>query len=607
MNLRPSRRDVLNAFFYSLRRRSRDESFRAYGRLLLVLALCGAVGVAGSFLIQILPAPSARLRVLDEPCTYYNAQLATPLTTTQALPGDVVNVQWVIRNIDQCTWGPTVTLRLMSGNLPVPTNTLTVINYAMPSVDRTVGVKTGEETAPLIPITAPTPSGVYITTWRLYAPDDRWFGPEFTYTIEVGDQVIAAPPPRPHVDWWFVVPAIIGVLLGVIQAGHFVARVYSLKASGQGGQFVWATTFGLPLAGWWATARNGELEGAERVFAPPPKLKPGIVAPPPDPNEPIYKIGGPGTLNITADTAVVLERASRYSRMLGPGQYQLREFERVRAVYDLRTQAVSRTESTLTKDGIPVEAAVNTQFRFMRRMKGEPEPAVPRPGFTTMLSRYFGWVVRPTESDPLPASPEALRLATYELHTMPGTHIRWNKAAHGAVASAVRDALASRYLDQLFAPDDPESHPRSDIAQRLADEGEATLARRGVELVGSGFGDITVPKEVTDQRRNMWRVEWDKESLITRSGGEAEGYLQTQIARAEAQAELIQSITQAIRTMDQTGESGDHLHPLTLRFMDTIARMVDRTLRESSSDANSRAEMNRVLERLRHALKTDTS
>jgi regulator of protease activity HflC (stomatin/prohibitin superfamily) len=491
--------------------------------------------------------------------------------------------------------------------MPVVTNTLRVIDYAILPEARTNGVATGQDIAPLIPMTAPTRSGVYVTTWRMYAPNNRAFGPEFTYTVEVGAEAIAAPPPRGYVDWWFVVPAVIGVLLGLIQAGEFVARMYSLRDVFHGVQFACLTTFGLPLANWWATARNGELEGAERVFAQPSKLKPGVTPPPPNPNEPIYKIGGPGTLSITSETAVVLERGAYYSRMLGPGEYRLRAFERVRAVYDLRIQSFSGTERALTKDGIPAEATVNTQFRFMRRMRDEPEPRVPPPSFTTVLRRRLGQVAVPTEHDPLPVSPEALRLATYELHTNPDFRIHWNSGAHHAISGEVREALSTSYLDDLFAPDDPESHPRRVIMDRLEIEGRATLARRGIELTNSGFGNIIVPPEVTELRRDMWRVIWNKESLITRSGGEAEGYLQTQIARAEAQAELIQSITQAIRTMDQTNQGDGDLHPLILRFMDTIARMVDRTLRESSSDASSRAEMNKVLERLRKALKTDES
>ena len=195
MSLRPSRRDVFDAFLYSLRRRLRNESIRTFGRLLSVVALCLIVGVVGSFILQRLPAPTLRFYARDEGCAY-NAELASPLTTTVVQPGSVFNIQWFIRNTEQCPWGPDVTLQLRSGNLQVVTNTLSVINYAISPEARISGVKIGQDVAPLIPVTAPTTSGVYVTHWRLHAPGGQQFGPEFTYTIEVGAEAIGAPPPR---------------------------------------------------------------------------------------------------------------------------------------------------------------------------------------------------------------------------------------------------------------------------------------------------------------------------------------------------------------------------------------------------------------------------
>jgi hypothetical protein len=54
--------------------------------------------------------------------------------------------------------------------------------------------------------------------------------------------------------------------------------------------------------------------------------------------------------------------------------------------------------------------------------------------------------------------------------------------------------------------------------------------------------------------------------------------------------------------MDQTGQEGAPINPLALRFMDAIANMVDRALRESSRDANSRKEMEKMLDKLNKLL-----
>ena len=57
--------------------------------------------------------------------------------------------------------------------------------------------------------------------------------------------------------------------------------------------------------------------------------------------------------------------------------------------------------------------------------------------------------------------------------------------------------------------------------------------------------------------------------------------------------------------MDQTSERSEKIHPLALRFMDAVANMIDRRLRETPSDVNSPREAQRILERLRKVLGSD--
>jgi regulator of protease activity HflC (stomatin/prohibitin superfamily) len=162
----------------------------------------------------------------------------------------------------------------------------------------------------------------------------------------------------------------------------------------------------------------------------------------------------------------------------------------------------------------------------------------------------------------------------------------------------VREEITHRTLDELFLPDDPERNPRREIATQLQQAGKSALAGRGIELVDSGFTNLQVPLAVTLQRRDTWQVTWDKESTITRSTGEAEGFLQFQTARAEAQAELVKSIIQAIRSMDQNSQ-------VTLNVVEALARVIERTLQRETTlplPANSRREMEQALEKLRHAL-----
>jgi regulator of protease activity HflC (stomatin/prohibitin superfamily) len=365
--------------------------------------------------------------------------------------------------------------------------------------------------------------------------------------------------------------------------------MYSLKAAGHGIAFVANTTFGLPVGGGSMSVHHGQIEG-----------DPG------DDHDILTKIGGPGVLLVKENTAVLTERGASYSRVLGPEGHTLKPFERIRMIYDLRPQTMTGSEVGVTKDGIPVRVPVITLFRFMRRMPNEPLSAPSHARFLSVLSHFIRNTSAGSVTEP-PVSPEALRQALYEVHANPPNKIKWTNTAHGAAAGAVREEINNRRLDELFLPDDPERNPRREIADQLQQAGRSALAGRGIELVDSGFANLQVPRDVTLQRRDTWQVTWDKESNITRSTGEAEGYLQTQLARAEAQAELIQAVTQAIRTMDQTSQEDAPINPLALRYMDAVANMVDRALRESSREPNSRKEMEKMLDRLRKMMTSSST
>jgi regulator of protease activity HflC (stomatin/prohibitin superfamily) len=386
---------------------------------------------------------------------------------------------------------------------------------------------------------------------------------------------------------WFLAPAAIGITLAIISLGHFVIRMYGLRSLWHGIQYVISTTFG--LGGSAITAKQGGQVSEE--------------------NEAAFKIGGPGLLSVESGTAVVTERGSGFARMLGPGHWHLYSFERIRNVIDLRTLNSSSTETVLTKDGVPVRVNVSATFKMAKHMQDEVRLPSPRPGFIVMLRAFHRRPVKPS-APPLPASPEALRLATYDIPVPRNPQARpsWSTAAHGTVAGEVREALARRLLDQLFAPDDLSSRPRQEISNQVYEAGKAMLAKRGIDLVGLSFDNLLVPLEVDEQRCRTWQIDWEKESSITQADGEAELLLVNQRAYAEAQAELIQAVTQAIRTLairstDETGAE-QPIHPLALRFVDMVARAMDTSMRASSKKVISQSAED-ILKQLRKKSTTD--
>jgi regulator of protease activity HflC (stomatin/prohibitin superfamily) len=587
MSHRPPLRDLISTLIYSL---WHDEQVRAVLRLLVVIATVIALGLIGNAIVQRLPPPADRYFDRQQGCAYNAESVEAQTSNNQtAPPGLAVYAQWYIRNTGSCAWGEDVQFRMISGSVQVITDTLSVPAYNFPTAQ--LSIPPLGTFAPVVQMIAPSQPGTYVTTWRLFTPKNDRFGPEFTFTVEVLPEAQMAAPaaPKYYIDWWFVVPAIVGIVIALMRAGQFVAQMYSLKAARHGIAFVANTTFGLPVGSGSMGVHHSQIEGD-----------------PSDDHEILMRIGGPGVLLVKENTAVLTERGARYSRVLGPEGHTLKPFERIRMIYDLRPQTMTGNEIGVTKDGIPVRAPVITLFRFMRRMPNEPPSAPSHARFLSVLSHFIRNTPPGSVTEP-PVSPEALRQALYEVHVNPPNKIKWTNTAHGAAAGAVREEIGNRRLDELFLPDDPERNPRREIADQLQQAGRGALAGRGIELVDSGFANLQVPRDVTLQRRDTWQVTWDKESNITLSTGEAEGYLQTQLARAEAQAELIQAVTQAIRTMNQTSQEGAPINPLALRYMDAIATMVDRTLRESSRDANSRKEMEKMLDRLRKTMTSSST
>jgi regulator of protease activity HflC (stomatin/prohibitin superfamily) len=578
MERRPRLKELFSTLIYSL---WHDEQVLAFSRLVVVGAAVVALGLIGNAIVQRIPPPADRYFDRQQGCAY-NAESAEaqPSNNQTAPPGLSLYAKWYIRNTGDCSWDESVQFRMISGDVQVMTDTLPVPAYGIPNVQPTI--PPGGTFAPVVQMIAPAQPGTYVTTWRLFAPNNSRFGPEFTFTIEVLPEAQTAAPaaPKYYIDWWFVLPAIVGIVIGLIRAGQFVAQMYSLKDVGRGIAFVANTTFGLLGGGGSLVVHHGQVEGD-----------------PSDDHEILTKLGGPGVLLIKENTAVLTERGARYSRVLGPEAHTLRPFERIRMIYDLRPQMMTGNEVGITKDGIPVRAPVFTLFRFMTRMPDEPPSAPQHARFLSVLSHFIWNTPLGSVTEP-PVSPEALRQALYEVPVNPPNKIKWTNIAHNMAAGEVRDEITARRLDELFQPDDPERNPRREIAMELQKAGKSALARRGIDLVDSGFANLQVPNEVVTLRRTMWQTGWEKESTITRSTGEAEGLLQLQTARAEAQADLVKNIIQAIRSMDQNSQ-------VTLNVVEALARVIERTLQRETTlplPPNSRREMEQALERLRRAL-----
>ncbi len=282
-------------------------------------------------------------------------------------------------------------------------------------------------------------------------------------------------------------------------------------------------------------------------------------------------IGGPGILIVYNDSAAVLEKGGRLTRVVGPNTHieglvggfcMLERFERVWEVIDLRSQHWPLRVDAMTKEGMPVSCVAQISFRIDDRFidhegMHRDQPTAKKPySYTeeTVVKAATGTWVRIRQKD----HPEQLR--------------KWTgRVMIGEVEGALRDILAQYRLDWLMRT--PQSRgegslsaessveedgtqeyksPREEIRERL----EARLHDvfkvnnpLGVQILDVALGEIDVrSSEISRQWMEVWRADWERRAIESLAEGEAE-IVRMETAQVQAQAEMVLLLTDAIRPL----------------------------------------------------------
>ena len=570
--------EVAQAFAVAVRDWRTRESTRAMWRRTFSIAVILALGAIGPIFItlSIFPDRPTAVGGSGEQRCEYDAATVPPVDRLNPMPvpqpkmaGQATTFELPVLNSGTCDWSADVTLYREGGNLP----------DTPPFISATTTASKGLFTAQ-IPFTAPATIGVYNVTWRMRTPDNRSFGATLAFSIvthvEGTAPVIPADPPitfgKLIAFAAFLAPGLLGFGLALYRSGRFVKEFYGLKSDGLGRAHALRLLFNRGK-GVSAAAKAGQLE----VSAD---------------NEAIDKIGGPGALTVHSGTAAVIERGGGYSRIEGPGKIRLGPFEWVRAVIDVRKLSRTKTESARTKDGIEVKSETTMSFKLIGQMDGEQiPPPQPRPSPLALFLAWLGLRVKaPKPPAGPPASPETMRRIVYDLPA--GTE--WDKT----LSSGLGDLIPQKMLDELWAPDDPNYNPRREIVEKLLKEGQEKQRKNGIELIDMSIGPLQAPDEVIKQRREYWSADWEKLSRVTQAEGYAEALRQKQTARAEAQAEMIQTIMQGFRMIAFSG-AAQPSQQVAVKLIEIVARTMKATLEEAADEAGGSADKALlILERL---------
>jgi regulator of protease activity HflC (stomatin/prohibitin superfamily) len=261
-------------------------------------------------------------------------------------------------------------------------------------------------------------------------------------------------------------------------------------------------------------------------------------------------LAGPGVVLTAADHAVAVSSGDNFRRVSSPGVTFTHRMEQVQEVVDLRPQVrIMSPVVAKTKDGIDVDVDVFVTFRVATNGK-EPE-----------LGRSF-----PYDEATIHKVVHAQRV---DRHV--GRKQGWDRLVRQACERAVRDIVAEYKLDELSSLYDPARDPRAEVAVRMRDKVRAQIEEWGLELLGGGIGNFTPPQRVIEQRIEHWKAHWERKIRNLEAEAEADERRRIEIARAEAQMEMILRLTEGLEQL-ATLEPDRWNELIALRLLDVIGQ-----------------------------------
>jgi hypothetical protein len=335
-------------------------------------------------------------------------------------------------------------------------------------------------------------------------------------------------------------------------------------------------------------------------------------------NSLLHQVGGPGSMIVYNDSAVVTEQTGRLKRVLGTGYHSLERFERVWEIIDRRPQRRKVTVQAMTREGIPIACEVDVTFQiddlgaYSERMKEklldrlgqdhprygealvyykrlkEIEAAIEEQGRTDSLETRYAAIQKRLNSlalatldvtfdslmEPYPATKETIfRAATAT--RMRGPQRRsgeqnWKDRIAGSIEGILRGIIAENRLDWLVAPSGADSqHPREVIQARLRNEMRGAAAGVGAKILRISLGEFHLESDaISKQWIEAWQAEWESRSLASQAEGEAE-LMRVDSVRIQAQAEVVITLIRALQPVISS-EKGIQPYLLATRFVEAL-------------------------------------
>ncbi len=309
-----------------------------------------------------------------------------------------------------------------------------------------------------------------------------------------------------------MLPAGVVALVVFWLTSRFLHAMYGLKSWREGVGFLIRSRFGQSSFRPWMKISEGKIT----LYA----------------DSIVNRTGGPGNLIVYHDSAVVLERAGRLTRVEGPGFPKLEPFERIYDIVDLRPKRWVYTVNAMTKEGIPVSWDAEVHYQIA---DGGQEP---------------------TEKAPYPVSKDDIFLAStckWRRGADRSQDVDWEaRLIVGDTEGILRSIIARRPLDQLIGLTKAEERAaRESVQEELEREiRKVAPSKFGARILQVKLDNFKVDDVVTQQWIEAWRTRWQSWSSGQLAQGEATRVYLHETAKAEAQARLLVNITRAFQGMD---------------------------------------------------------
>ncbi|RIK53264.1 MAG: hypothetical protein DCC59_07645 [Chloroflexi bacterium] len=261
-----------------------------------------------------------------------------------------------------------------------------------------------------------------------------------------------------------------------------------------------------------------------------------------------YKV--PGLIWTKSHHVVGITGGTQFNRVDGPGVIFTGKLERALQIIDLRLQIRSNKIDVVSKDGVSFSAVAFAAFRMDPDTWQSKTQARVR-----AMNPLLGEAKEPsytTGSFPFSHRRVQAAIGTTSVKTVVlDKALHWDQWALNVVTEEARKIISQKNLDELWRPagDKEGVSAMDDIAMELKARVEWTLRANGIVLAVARVVNFSFPNKngIEEQQIAAWGADWKRRRAEKLAEAEAAAERDQQEARAYAEAQLLDSIAEALQ------------------------------------------------------------